>query len=860
MPVRDTMEQGDWNGQHSHCACRGAGFGTFGGDAAEDQYPPSLELEPTHLKIALHLDLKAESLIGNVVHTIVANRDGARSIILHAVNFLDVNVLGREQQFSYDGKLLEIVWDKAFAKGERRDLEITYKVEKPATGLFFMQPTKEYPGRALYAATDNETERARFWLPTIDLPNVRTTLEFQITAHEALTILANGAFVKEAKNKDGTKTVFWRLDQRCPSYLVCFAVGDFSHFDDGEHEGIPVAAFACKDFTSKDLERTFGKTRTMLAWMQKRLGVKFPFPKYFQFALPAFGGAMENISLVSWSDGFMCTEKNVAERWWLTDQVNVHEMAHSYFGDLVVCRDFSHAWLKESWATYMETCWLEDSKGADEQHYDLYCNASAYLDETEKRYLRPLVTRKFTSSWQMYDRHLYPGGGCRLHTIRKELGDTVFWGAVTDYLSTFREQTVETDDFRKMLEKHSGRSLQKLFDQWIHTAGYPDLKVTFSYDKEKRIGTFEVEQKQTDPKRALPAFEMTTDLGWTIGGKAELMPVRITKARQSFNVAMEREPDQVRFDPEWKALHKLDFDPGEAKLKRQLTEAKDVVGRIQAATLLCSKGNRAGIQAVIAAYNKEPFWGVRREMLKALSETNTEDALIGLLAIVASEKDPLVVAGGLFQAVAAYRDPRVVHAVQARLAKDNMTPLARANALLALGNQRDNAPFDLLTKAAAEVDVQHGNVAAAAMLALGASRQSEAAAVLTDKTYPGRSADRARLGSVTGLAMLAPFLEKKGRVAAEERLVDLLRDEDAWVRGTAARGLKTAHVKAAIGPIEAYRATLPLQEQVAIDALLKDLTKGYDAKVPALEKQLDEMKERFRKLHDRVQDLEDKVK
>ena len=36
-------------------------------------------------------------------------------------------------------------------------------------------------------------------------------------------------------------------------------------------------------------------------------------------------------------------------------------MAHSYFGDAVVCRDFAHAWLKESWATYIEHAWLEDT-------------------------------------------------------------------------------------------------------------------------------------------------------------------------------------------------------------------------------------------------------------------------------------------------------------------------------------------------------------------------------------------------------------------------------------------------------------------------------------------------------------------
>ena len=153
----------------------------------------------------------------------------------------------------------------------------------------------------------------------------------------------------------------------------------------------------------------------------------------------------------------MTTARSTGERPFDVDQTNVHEMAHAYFGDLVVCRDFAHAWLKESWATYMETCWLEDSKGRDGQPYDLYRNAQSYFSEVDDRYARSPVTRNFTSSWQMYVRHLYPGGACRLHTLRCELGDEIFWAGVRDYLSTYQQQVVETDDFRKVREQRARR-------------------------------------------------------------------------------------------------------------------------------------------------------------------------------------------------------------------------------------------------------------------------------------------------------------------------------------------------------------------------------------------------------------------
>src|SRR5690606_25056900 len=161
-------------------------------------------------------------------------------------------------------------------------------------------------------------------------------------------------------------TAHWRLEHPCPSYLTCFAIGDFVRLDDGDCDGIGLAYFASKQHDVGHLSRTFGGTAEIMRWMTAKLGAKFPYPKYYQFALPNFGGAMENISLVSWDDQFLLDETLAGEWGRLIDQINVHEMAHSWFGDLVVCRDYAHAWLKESWATYMESCWFEDVLGADE--------------------------------------------------------------------------------------------------------------------------------------------------------------------------------------------------------------------------------------------------------------------------------------------------------------------------------------------------------------------------------------------------------------------------------------------------------------------------------------------------------------
>lgn len=68
----------------------------------------------------------------------------------------------------------------------------------------------------------------------------------------------------------------------------------------------------------------------------------------------------------------------------------------------------SSRWLKESWASYMQYCWILHSKGIDEFHYQLYLAAEDYFAECNK-YMRPIVCRQYENSWHLFDDHLYPG-------------------------------------------------------------------------------------------------------------------------------------------------------------------------------------------------------------------------------------------------------------------------------------------------------------------------------------------------------------------------------------------------------------------------------------------------------------------
>src|SRR5215204_708822 len=172
----------------------------FDDNSLPEHYPPDLELEPIHLFVDLYASIPARSVGGRVTTTVVARRAGRLTLKLDAVDFDDLSVRDLDDNalsWQYDGRKLIITWEKAFAAQETRQVEVAYRVVAPTSGLYFAMPDEAYPNQPYYMLSDHETERARHWLPCIDLPNVRTFLDLRLRADARFPILANGFLVEE---------------------------------------------------------------------------------------------------------------------------------------------------------------------------------------------------------------------------------------------------------------------------------------------------------------------------------------------------------------------------------------------------------------------------------------------------------------------------------------------------------------------------------------------------------------------------------------------------------------------------------------------------------------------------------------
>lgn len=821
------------------------------------QYAPDVGLEPTHIHLNLAVDLDERTVVGDVTHTVVQRARGWRTLTLDAVGFSSVEVTGSAPlRFRYDGDRIHVVFDHAPPLGATATVTVKYRVHDPLVGLVFRGHTGALGEEPCIVATDHETERARYWLPCVDHPSVRTTLSFAITADARLVALANGAEQGREEHDNGLATTRWALDRRCPSYLLCFVVGDLVSHREAPLNGASIGAFAPRPYTAAQVERSFGDTRSLIEWITTRLDSPLPWPKYFQFAAPRIGGAMENISLVSWDDAFVADERLHAELGDLIRIVNLHELAHTWFGDRVVCRDFAHSWLKESWATYMEAVWLDETADHRTATAWLLTDHKAYTDESDTRYARPIVTRRFNSSWDLFDGHLYPGGAWRLHMLRQLIGDDAFWAGTHAYLKRFDGEVVETDDFRREMERASGRSLARFFDQWLHAPGYPKLKASWSHDASKGLGTLSVTQTQEDEGKGIGLFTFPLEVAiQTESGSWLRETLQVDDRTASLTVRLEHAPKQVVVDPDAHTLHGLEFDPGLDLLTATLQHGQSLRGCLHAVKTLAKKGRVDGMMPVLQAYRAEPVPAQRKLYAAALGASGSAAALEVLLALLQWETDPRAM-GGLTAALGHYRDPQVAMALTAWLELPDRPYRATASALQALGKQRDPGHVDILT-VHADSPGWWGWVARGALQGLGENASEEALSALRHRIESGGLADNLRPAALEALGTCARRLSSEHRATAGELLQDFVRHPDHNTRLAAGRGLVSLGEPGGLSALATLRQGVSVQHVAAVDRLVDRLKKAGGASATAkLEGQVSELSDQLRALQERLDKLE----
>jgi hypothetical protein len=241
-------------------------------------------------------------------------------------------------------------------------------------------------------------------------------------------------------------------------------------------------------------------------------------------------------------------------------------------------------------------------------------------------------------------------------------------------------------------------------------------------------------------------------------------------------------------------------------------------------------------------------------MAGALGDAASQAAVEALADLLGVETDGMVCAS-LVRAAGNYRDPLIREALKRFLESGPKLYHARMAAYEALGAQRDDAPFELLSKAA-QTDTPLGWEQAGAFRALAATRNAEALPLLVAATRYGATSNRARHAAAAALGAVARQAEKLAREQAIECLTDRLRDPVPRVQKFALAGLKAAAATEALDAVEAWGTRVSEQEQTDAKRAAAAIRAAAKPKQPAQDKQLEELRDKLRKAEDRLGKLE----
>jgi|HubBroStandDraft_5_1064220.scaffolds.fasta_scaffold10805_3 aminopeptidase N len=760
---------------------------------ADEPYARSRDYDLQHVKTHLWIDFDHKSFRGEVTHSIAMLQDNLSQIQFDsiALKINSVTLDGKDAKFNVTATDVMVPLNAPSKKGDKHEIFIRYEGAGPKKGLYFVGPDTNYPNRPKEVWTQGESEDTRYYIPIYDYPNDRTTSEMSLTVPAAWLTISNGQLAGTKDEADGTKTWTWKQDQTLSTYLITAVAGEFVEKTD-TWRGIPVRYVVPKG-KEDTIDATFDSTKGMLDAFSDKLGVKYAWAQYAQSSVDDFvEGGMENTSATTLTTRGLINPVLASEEKRRSDDLNSHELAHQWFGDLVTCKDWSNVWLNEGFATYFEHFWAEQHYGADEAAYEFWRDQTNWFRQ-KQLYTHPIVERKNGDAIEFAGNE-YTKGGWVLSMLRTKLGDDYFFAALHHYLEVNRGQNVVTADLQKAIEQQTNINVDQFFHQWIWRAGAPKYEVSYTYDPAAKQIKLNVKQTQK-VEGMVGLFDMPVDVEVTTASGRKVTAIDVSDAEQTFTIPADSAPQMVLFDKGDKVLKSLEFKKDPAQFVYQLKNATDVPDRADAAVALgLAKNDPDGVAALADAASHDPFWGVRVQALHSLGKLEKPAAEKAILGAVDSNPEPWVRSVAV-EELGEFKDDPSLGPKLTRLAANDKAFRVRAAALIALGSVKAPNAYDVLTTAVNGTSPD-GTLRNAALEGLGELGDDRAVPLLLSWSATGKDIDAraAAIPAVAGLDLKNP--------AITQTLISYLKEPYFDIKFTTIFALTRRGDPAAIQPLE----------------------------------------------------------
>ena len=414
-----------------------------------------------HADVGISIDPYQKKILGEVVYALEI-LDKTDSVFLDAQNmrFTSVLIDGRKAKYSNDGK--RISFSKKFKKGSKYELYLKYNTQPKQTVYFI--GWEGAPGNNEQVWTQGQGKYTSHWLPSLDDMTEKIEFDLKINFDASYSVIANGKLM-ETQLADSVKTWSYNMEQPMSSYLIAFAVGHYNKKELVSEGNIPIELYYYPEDSLK-VEPTYRASKQILDFLEREIGVPYPWLCYKQLPVRDFLYAgMENTGTTLFSDSYVVDSVAFADKNYVN--VNAHEMAHQWFGNLVTEENGNHHWLHEGFATYYAYLAEKEIFGEEYFYWKLFETAKT-LRELSRDDNGEALTDPKASSLTFYEK-----GAWAVHMLRAQIGDEAFRNGIKAYLKNFQFKNATIDDLIQEMEIASNSSLTNFVQLWLEGTDFP---------------------------------------------------------------------------------------------------------------------------------------------------------------------------------------------------------------------------------------------------------------------------------------------------------------------------------------------------------------------------------------------------
>ncbi len=422
------------------------------------------------------------------------------------MNVSSVSLLGKEIRFEHSGDRLNVTLPGPAVEGSEAEIKVSYS-GIPRDGLIISK--NKFGERTFFA--DHWPDRASNYLPVVDHPADKATVDFIITAPSHYKVVASGYLVEESQLNDRYTLTHWKEDIPLPVKVMAFAAAPFAVELSGIVNSIPVWTWVFRE-NRKEGFNDYAIAVEPMQYYSKLIGT-YSYEKLANVQSKTIFGGLENAGCIFYAENSV-TGKGKAEG------LIAHEVAHQWFGNSVTEKDWHHIWLSEGFATYLTNVYMEMKYGEEKFRQNMTNDRNRVL-RSYSGLQGAVIDTTITDLMKLLSVNTYQKGGWVLHMLRNEIGDELFWKGMRLYYERFRNGNALTSDFEKVMEEVSHKDLNRFFNQWLYIPGEPDLKISTSPGQKKGTVIIKVEQIQ----KYIYTFRIELQLEDSKGKKIVTIPV-----------------------------------------------------------------------------------------------------------------------------------------------------------------------------------------------------------------------------------------------------------------------------------------------------------------------------------------------